>query len=115
MVRVLALCLLAASLIAVANVAVVLDVIGGGKNIPDVVATPTRPAATPTVAPTPTLAPTPTIDTTPTEAQTAAYAQSIGLNVSCAKAYVAEHKAFPNDLQDLASFRASAPPSAQCR
>lgn len=59
--------------------------------------------------------PTPTVDRTPTEPQIASYAQSVGITVACAKAYIAAHDSqFPSSLKDLSDFKSSAPPTAQC-
>ena len=75
--------------------------------------TPTQsPAATKPSAATPaaTQGPQP-----PTEAEINGYAQSVGISVECAKAYLASHNDhFPNSVKDLADFKASAPAAAHC-
>lgn len=118
MLRVLLVLVSAALLIVCANLVVILDPLGGGKTASQgrlASAVPTRARPTPTIVPTPTIAPTPTIDRTPQEGQIRDYARAVGISVTCVKAYVASHNDFPNTVKELADFRASAPPAAQCR
>jgi hypothetical protein len=50
----------------------------------------------------------------PTDIQTAAFAQTVGINETCARAFVAHNGVLPPSLSDLTQFMQAAPPEDLC-